>query len=132
MPIITTFSIVAYDPARQEWGVAVQSKFLAVAAAVSWARAGAGAVATQARANLAYGSKGLALMEKGASAEQTIKMLTTGDEGRSSRQIGVIDNKGQAFAFTGSECNQWAGHIIGEGFACQGNILIPGTVGLLP
>jgi uncharacterized Ntn-hydrolase superfamily protein len=125
---IATFSIVAYDPGRQEWGVAVQSKFLACAAVVSWARAGAGAVATQSFANVAYGLDGLAMMEGDASAEETIAALTAADEQRAQRQVGLVDKLGRAAAYTGAECYDWAGHAIGDGFACQGNILVPGTV----
>ncbi len=125
---IATFSIVAYDPRRQEWGVAVQSKFMACAAVVSWARAGAGAVATQSFANVAYGLDGLALMESGASASAAIAQLTDADEQRAQRQVGMVDKTGRAASFTGDGCHAWAGHIVGEGFACQGNILIPGTV----
>ena len=125
---IATFSIVAYDPGRKEWGVAVQSKFLAAAAVVSWAEAGAGAVATQSYANLAYGPDGLFMMKRGTSAEATIASLTAADEQRETRQIGVVDRNGRAAAYTGSECHEWAGHIVGDGFACQGNILVPGTV----
>lgn len=127
-PPIATFSIVAYDAGRREWGVAVQSKFLACAAVVSWARAGAGAVATQAYANIAYGQEGLDLMAGGLSAEETIRRLTEADSGRDQRQVGMVDRQGRAAAFTGSECFHWAGHIIGDGYACQGNILVPGTV----
>lgn len=125
---IATFSIVAYDPLRQEWGVAVQSKFPAVGAVVPWARAGAGAVATQAYANLTYGPRGLDLMASGLSAADAIRTLTEADEGRSHRQVGMVDAQGRAAAFTGAECTAWAGHVIGEGYACQGNILVPGTV----
>lgn len=125
---IATFSIVAYDPGRQEWGVAVQSKFLACAAVVSWARAGAGAVATQSFANVAYGLDGLAMMEQDAGAEETIAALTAADEQRAQRQVGMVDKRGRAAAYTGAECYDWAGHAIGDGFACQGNILVPGTV----
>jgi uncharacterized Ntn-hydrolase superfamily protein len=128
MQPITTFSIVAYDPGREEWGVAVQSKFLAAAAVVSWARAGAGAVATQSYANLRYGPEGLDMMAGGKSAEETIQALTEPDEEKALRQVGMVDAKGQAASFTGDECYDWAGHVVGEGFACQGNILIPGTV----
>lgn len=128
MQPIATFSIVAYDPGRSEWGVAVQSKFMGAAAVVSWARAGAGAVATQAHANMAYGPMGLNMMEYGLSAKQTIAALTAGDEERALRQVGVVDADGIAAAFTGADCNDWAGHIVGTGFACQGNILVPGTV----
>jgi len=127
-PPITTFSIVAYDPGRAEWGVAVQSKFLACAAVVSWARAGAGAVATQSFANVAYGLDGLDMMEQGADAEETIAALTAGDDRRALRQVGMVDKRGRAAAFTGAECYDWAGHVVGDGFACQGNILVPGTV----
>ena len=128
MQTVATFSIVAYDPRHQEWGVAVQSKFLAAAAVVSWARAGAGAIATQSYANLAYGPRGLGMMEQGTSAEETVKALTDKDEKRALRQIGAVDRAGRAFAFTGNECHEWAGHVVGDGFACQGNILVPGTV----
>lgn len=125
---IATFSIVAHDSAHNEWGVAVQSKFLAVGAVVPWARAGAGAVATQSYANLTYGPRGLDLMAAGTSAEETLRMLTEADDGRSHRQVGLVDAQGRAAAFTGEACHAWAGHIAGEGYACQGNILVPGTV----
>ena len=125
---IATFSIVAYDPAKQEWGVAVQSKFLACAAVVSWARAGAGAVATQSFANVAYGLDGLDMMARDMSAAATIEALTSADDQRAQRQVGMVDKYGQAAAFTGDGCYDWAGHIVGDGFACQGNILVPGTV----
>ncbi len=128
MQSIATFSIVAYDPGREEWGVAVQSKFMAAAAVVSWARAGAGAVATQAHANIVYGPRGLEMMGEGVSAEEAIKALTGGDEGRAIRQVGMVDREGRAFSYTGAECTDWAGHVVGEGYACQGNILLPGTV----
>lgn len=125
---IATFSIVAYDPGRKEWGVAVQSKFLAVGAVVGWARAGAGAVATQSYANVLYGLQGLELLEEGASAEEAVKSLTDADEQRALRQLGMVDAKGNAASYTGKDCYAWAGGIVGEGFCCQGNILIPGTI----
>jgi uncharacterized Ntn-hydrolase superfamily protein len=128
MQPIATFSIVAFDPAKQEWGVAVQSKFMACAAVVSWAQANAGAVATQSYANIAYGPDGLNLMAGGMPAQQVIETLTNADEQRETRQVGVVDRAGRAAAFTGAECYDWAGHIVGDGFACQGNILLPGTV----
>ena len=126
--LIHTFSIVAYDPQKKEWGVAVQSKFLAAAAVVSWAQANAGAVATQSYANVTYGSRGLELMGDGLSAEETIKKLIENDEQQDLRQVGVVDREGNAAAYTGKKCHDWAGHLVGEGFTCQGNILIPGTV----
>jgi len=128
MKRIATFSIVAFDPQRQEWGVAVQSKFLAAGAVVSWAQAGAGAVATQSYANVTYGARGLALMAAGAPAEETIAQLIAVDPQRALRQVGMVDKSGHAAAYTGEECTAWAGHLTGEGFACQGNILVPGTV----
>ncbi len=126
--LVNTFSIVAYDPHKQEWGVAVQSKFLAAAAVVSWAQANAGAVATQSYANVTYGSRGLALMGGGTSAEETIKRLIENDEQQDLRQVGVVDREGKAAAFTGNKCQAWAGHIVREGYTCQGNILLPGTI----
>ena len=126
--LIHTFSIVAYDPQKGEWGVAVQSKFLAAAAVVSWARANAGSVATQSYANVSYGFRGLDLMEGGVSAAETIQQLTKEDENKELRQIGVVDKHGRASAYTGAKCHDWAGHVIGDGYACQGNILVPGTV----
>lgn len=131
MTQIATFSIAAYDPGRKEWGVAVQSKFLAAAAVVSWARAGAGAVATQSYANVTYGSRGLQMMEAGKTAktaEETIQDLIAADDQRELRQVGVVDAQGGAAAYTGKDCHEWAGHLVGEGYTCQGNILEPGTV----
>ncbi len=125
---VNTFSIVAYDPVRDEWGVAVQSKFLAAAAVVSWARAKAGAVATQSYANVSYGFRGLDLMENDLSAEETIEALIQDDVQKDLRQVGLIDRNGNAAAFTGKKCNEWAGHQVGKGYACQGNILVPGTI----
>jgi len=128
MEPIATFSIVAYDPGKKEWGVAVQSKFMAVGAVVSWARAGAGAVATQSYANLMYGPEGLERMAAGSSAQAAIDTLIAEDADRDLRQVGVVDAKGNAAAFTGNKCHAWAGHVVGDGYACQGNILVPGTV----
>lgn len=128
MKPIATFSITAYDPGKKEWGVAVQSKFLAVGSVVPFAKANVGAVATQSYANYMYGPDGLAMMEKGLSAEETLKALTSKDEQRDLRQVGLVDRQGNAASFTGDGCHDWAGGIVGEGFACQGNILIPGTV----
>ena len=128
MPNIATFSIVAYDPIRQEWGVAVQSKFLAAAAVVAWARAEAGAVATQSYANITYGQRGLDMMEKGISAEEVVQALVSEDDKKAQRQVGMVDRNGRAASFTGAECYDWAGHVVGDGYACQGNILVSGTV----
>jgi len=118
-----TFSIAACDLERGDWGVAVASKFPAVGAVVPWARAGVGAVATQAHANVAYGPAGLALLETGAGAEEAVGSLTGADDRIGQRQLGMVDAVGGAASFTGSECLTWAGGLTGEGFACQGNIL---------
>lgn len=126
MRIWATFSIVAFDPARQEWGVAVASKFLAAGAVVPWARAGAGAVATQSYANTRFGPEGLAAMAGGLSAEETLARLLAEDPEREKRQVGLVDRQGRAAAFTGAACLPWAGHLVGEGFCCQGNLLVDG------
>ena len=125
---VATFSIVAYDPHSGDLGVAVASKFLAVGSVVPWARAGAGAVATQARANIAYGPDGLALLERGRSAQEALDQLLASDELREQCQIGIVDTHGGAAAHTGVECMDWAGHVVGAGFAAQGNILAGAAV----
>ena len=121
---IATFSIVAFDPETDSLGVAVQSKFLAVGSVVPWARAGVGAVATQAMANYNYGPRGLDLLSEGRSAEETVEALTSSDEDREHRQVGIVDAQGRAATFTGSECFDWAGGVTGERYAAQGNILV--------
>jgi uncharacterized Ntn-hydrolase superfamily protein len=118
-----TFSIVACDLPAGDWGVAVASKFPAVGVVVPWARAPIGAVATQSWANTSYGFRGLELMESGLSAQETLERLVAEDDGREKRQAGLVDAGGLAVSFTGDECTPWAGGRIGEGFACQGNIL---------
>lgn len=119
-----TFSIVGFDPEEKEWGIAVQSKFLGVGAVVPWAKAGAGAVATQSYANTSFGPEGLRLMEEGRSAEEALHALLAQDPGREQRQVGFIDANGNAATFTGSECYDWAGGVTGPHFAAQGNILV--------
>jgi uncharacterized Ntn-hydrolase superfamily protein len=120
---VATFSIAAANHAAGDWGVAVASKFPAVGAVVPWARAGVGAVATQAWANVSFGPDGLALLGDGDSAERVLQELVASDEGRDQRQVGVVDAAGQAATYTGSGCIAWAGGLTGDGFACQGNIL---------
>ncbi len=122
-PRFGTFSIVAYDRELQAWGIAVQSKFISVGAVVPSAEVGVGAVATQASANPSFGPKGLALLREGLSAPEVVKKLTAADPGRDERQLGVVDRAGRAASFTGAKCLDWAGHEVGDGFACQGNIL---------
>ena len=123
MKTINTFSIVGYDPEANAWGVAVASKFLACASIVSWAEAGAGAVATQSRANLDYGELALPLLRKGYSAQKVLDALLALDGDISQRQVGIVDMHGGSAAYTGPTCADWAGHIAGPNFACQGNIL---------
>ena len=118
-----TFSIVACDLEDQAWGVGVASKFPAVGAVVPWAKAGAGAVATQAFANTSFGPGGLALMEAGLSAEETLAKLLRDDIDRELRQVGLVDAQGRSATFTGAGCFPWAGGVSGKGYAIQGNIL---------
>jgi uncharacterized Ntn-hydrolase superfamily protein len=120
----STYSIVACDLAAKEWGVAVQSKFLAVGAGVPAAEPEVGAIATQALANMRYGPDGLALLREGLSAEEVVERLTRADEGRDDRQLGVVDAQGDAATYTGSRCMEWAGGVTGDGYAAQGNILV--------
>ena len=123
LPRFGTFSIVAFDRETATWGVAVQSKFISVGSVVPFAEADVGAIATQALANVAYGPDGLALLRLGHSASEVVRRLTDADPGRDERQLGVVDAKGGSASFTGSKCMDWAGHEVGNGFACQGNIL---------
>jgi len=118
-----TFSIAGYDPATGDLGVAVASKFLAVGSVVPFARAGVGAIATQAFANTSYGPRGLELLRRGLSPDEVIRRLTRDDPQREQRQIGVVDMKGRAATYTGKSCIRWAGGIAGKHFAAQGNIL---------
>ena len=119
-----TFSIVARDTQAGELGIAVQSKFLAVGAVAPWARAGVGAIATQALANTSYGVRGLELLASGLSARQTLDTLLEGDPGKADRQVGIIAATEEPVTYTGSQCFSWAGGITGKDFACQGNILV--------
>ncbi len=121
---VATFSIVGYDPETGDLGVAVQSKFFAVGAVVPWAKVGVGAIATQAYANTTFGPHGLELLESGLEPEEVLIALLADDEGRAQRQIGIVDAKGHATAHTGAECQAWAGHVNGENFTAQGNILV--------
>src|ERR687885_3032661 len=122
--VVATYSIVACDLEAKQWGVAVQSKFPAVGSVVPWAEPHVGAVATQAYANPRYGPEGLALLREGLSAEDVVERLTTADEGRDHRQLGVVDSEGRSASFTGNECLAWAGHRTGRCYAAQGNILV--------
>jgi uncharacterized Ntn-hydrolase superfamily protein len=123
-PLVATYSIAACDLDAAQWGVATQSKFLAVGSVVPWAEPGVGAVATQAYANPRYGPDGLTLLREGATAAEAVEALTRADDGREHRQLGIVDGKGGSATFTGSECFSWAGGLHGPCFAAQGNILV--------
>jgi uncharacterized Ntn-hydrolase superfamily protein len=125
-PSPTTYSLVACDLEAREWGVAVESKFLAVGSLVPWAEPQVGALATQAWANVRYGPDGLAFLRDGASAEETVERLISGDDGRAQRQLGVVDGRGGSATYTGAECLAWAGGRSGAGYAAQGNLLVSG------
>ena len=121
---VTTYSIAACDLDASQWGVATQSKFLAVGSVVPWAEPQVGAIATQAYANPRYGPEGLGLLREGLSAEEVVERLTAADEGRDQRQLGVVDREGRSASFTGAECLEWAGGRTGPCYAAQGNILV--------
>jgi uncharacterized Ntn-hydrolase superfamily protein len=124
--VVATYSIAACDLEAGRWGVATQSKFLGVGSVVPWAEPHVGAVATQAYANPRYGPDGLVLLREGLTAEEAVERLTSADDGRDHRQLGVVDSQGRAASFTGSECYDWAGGRTGPGYAAQGNILVSG------
>ncbi len=121
---IATYSIVACDLEAGQWGVGVQSKFLAVGSVVPAAEPHVGAIATQSYANPRYGPDGLALLRKGLSADDVVARLTEADDGHDRRQLGVVDRSGRAATFTGAECLDWAGGRTGPCYAAQGNILV--------
>lgn len=118
-----TFSIVGVDPATGEVGIAVASRFLAVGSAVPWVRAGVGGVATQAWVNVTYGPEGLRLLADGRAPADVVERLVADDEYRDRRQVGVLDAHGRGAVWTGRKCMAWAGHIVGRGYVCQGNLL---------
>ena len=124
---VSTYSLVACDLERGQWGVATQSKFLAVGSIVPWAEPQAGAVATQSYANPRYGPDGLALLRQGLGAEEVVVRLTDADDGRDERQVGIVDAQGGGASFTGPACHEWAGGRTGPGYAAQGNLLVSGA-----
>ena len=126
-PPVATYSLCACDLAAGQWGVATQSKFLAVGSVVPWAEPHVGAIATQAYANPRYGPEGLALLREGLSAEDVVDRLTSADDEHAHRQLGVVDAAGRAATYTGDDCLGWAGGRTGEGYAAQGNILVSGA-----
>ena len=122
--VVATYSICACDLEARQWGVAVQSKFLAVGCIVPWAEPLVGAIATQSWANPRYGPDGLALLREGLAAEEVVARLTEADDNRAQRQLGVVDGQGRSASYTGAECHAWAGQRTGAGYAAQGNILV--------
>ena len=126
-PLVSTYSICACDLGTGQWGVATQSKFLAVGSVVPWAAPQVGAIATQSYANPRYGPEGLALLRAGASAEEVVAALTAADSDARQRQLGVVDGQGRGATFTGESCFAWAGGRVGPGYAAQGNILVSGA-----
>ena len=127
MPV-STYSIVAYDEETGQLGVAVQSHWFSVGSLVPWVRAGVGAVATQSFVKVEYGPNGLKLMGKGFSAEDALKILVEEDKNSAVRQVGMVDAKGNASAFTGENCIQFAGHIVGRNYTVQANLMASATV----
>ncbi len=123
-----TFSIVARSADGESWGVAVASKFLAVGSVVPAAVAQVGAIATQADANVAYKGIALAHLDEGATASVALHRLLEEDDGRDHRQVGIVDADGGAASHTGTACMDWAGSLIGDGYAIQGNVLIGSEV----
>ena len=118
-----TFSIVAADLEAGEVGCAVQSKYFSVGSVVPWARAGVGAVATQAAGVAVYGSRALEELAAGATPDEALERVLGQDDARETRQLGIVTAVGRAAAFTGSDCLDWAGHRVGAAYAVQGNIL---------
>jgi len=125
---VHTFSIVALDPATGELGVAVQSHWFSVGPVVPWAEAGVGAIATQSFVDPSYGKNGLDLMRAGTSAPETLKQLLAKDEGRDVRQVAMIDAHGRVDAWTGKNDIQAAGHIVGQNFSAQANLMLNNRV----
>jgi uncharacterized Ntn-hydrolase superfamily protein len=126
--VVATYSIVARDPETGELGVAVQSHWFSVGTVVSWAEAGVGAVATQSLADPAYGPLGLDLMRAGRSAQQSLDALLAGDEEREGRQVAFVHSTGAVAVHTGSGCIAEAGHIAGDQFSVQANMMANDTV----
>ena len=125
---VSTYSIVAYDEETGQLGVAVQSHWFSVGSLVPWIKAGVGAVATQSFVKVEYGPNGLKLMEKGFSAEEALKILVEEDENSAVRQVGMVDARGNASVFTGENCIQFAGHIVGDNYTVQANLMASATV----
>ena len=122
-PYVHTFSIVAFDPATKDLGVAVASRYLASGSVVPWAKAGVGAIATQALMKVSFGPNGLVLLAQGKNAKAALEALLSGDSDTAIRQLAIVDASGGVAVHTGEDCVEWAGHAIGDHFTVQGNIL---------
>ena len=123
-----TFSIVARDPVTGEMAVGVQSHWFSVGTAVPWGEAGVGVVATQSFVNKSYGFKGLQLMKNGKTAPQALKELLLQDEGRELRQVAMIDTNGNVDSYTGKNCIDYAGNIVGKNYSVQSNMMLTDKV----
>ncbi len=123
-PLTHTFSIVAIDKENGEMGVAVQSHWFSVGSIVAWAEAGVGVVATQSLVNVSFGPRGLALMKEGKSPKEALETLLKSDEGAAYRQVALLDVQGRVAAHTGKKCIADAGHIVGDGFSVQANMML--------
>jgi uncharacterized Ntn-hydrolase superfamily protein len=123
-----TYSIIAIDPETGEMGGAVQSHWFSVGTAVLWAEAGVGVVATQALTNISYGPRGLELMKGGMTAKEVVSRLTEEDGSRETRQLAVLSVDGGIEAWTGRRCIKHAGHIVGDNFSVQANMMLKDTV----
>src|ERR1700682_2526362 len=127
-PLVHTYSIVARDPESGQLGVAVQSHYFAAGSVVTWAEAGVGAVATQSVADPAYGKLGLDLMRTGKAAPDTLAGLVASDSLQSIRQVAMVDSQGRVAAHTGSRTIPEAGHVVGDGFSVQANMMLKNSV----
>ncbi len=127
-PLAHTFSIVARDPETGEMGVAVQSHWFSVGSIVAWGEAGVGVVATQSFVNPSFGQRGLELLKTGKTAQEVVDQLIASDEGRDVRQLAIVDSKGNSAGYTGAKCISEAGHIAGNGYSVQANMMLNNTV----
>lgn len=125
---VHTYSIVARDPQTGQLGVAVQSHYFSVGSVVTWAEAGVGAVATQSFVRVDYGPEGLDLMRGGRSATEALASLVEADIDRAVRQVAMVDSHGDVSAHTGTLCIKGAGHIIGDQFSVQANLMTDDTI----
>ena len=127
-PLAHTFSIVARDPQTGEMGVAVQSHWFSVGSIVAWGEAGVGVVATQSFVNPSFGQRGLELLKTGKTAQEVVDELIASDEGRDVRQLAIVDSKGNSAGYTGAKCISEAGHIVGDNYSVQANMMLNNTV----